>query len=1030
MACAFLLFLSMAIARSSQGFSVMSLDLGLTGQSGWQEWFNPTDSPEGTYLGTLLETQTNLTGIIPLGRTLQPGTHYVTFKIYDYKKDGILDFTIGGVSVQVTNLNALDFNGAWTVSEPITVTAASSNMQLTVWRTLPEGTRQLYSLFGLYITPSSEEVVYSDDSIMHVEYPTELATDPARKGNILQNGSFEVGGGHGWGLGEAGGRAFSMASLWDNGIGYEGEASLKVPNLSQLVSRPYRVRGNRQFTFSAWVKTAFNGTVTLTVESCVTKLPPGNPASVSFTESFGMSTNWQRVSISGVLLDYPTADYRLRIHVNDPQGGYTWVDAVQLEEGDLTDYVPVQPVEVGLVCSQPGNLFYEDEPRTMKLWVRNTGSTAASVTVPYEIYDYLNRQVVTGSTNVVVPANDRWSGDLDVSTGARGIFRAVLWAQGLDRTRDEIVYGVVPRPQQMGLDPSSVIGIHANLTDFQCVALQKLGVKWIRGASPILAFRWTVVEPTEGNFEWTSDDMTKASSNGISMIGTIGWFPSWAEDSQNPGHPDLEKWGTYVATLVDHYKSQVKYWEIWNEPHFTFETNFYGELLKEATLAIQGVDPEAKIIGLGGVAPTGWSIDTLDYLGPTWLTNNLAVLSTHQYPKNGAASYVGWRNISANYNLPVWNTEAGVWGRGAYTSENSDFIQADGYIWPVKASERFEFGQRGAPELLAYGFLNSVGHGLAKYFYYDARIHVGPAYQLSHPTIFEYDDSIRAKGIAYAVLAKLFDHSVGLGNISPNSESYMYLYDRGGTPLVAIWSNDRINRSVALSLEPSLYQVYDLMGNPIVLTNGEIPYNSKPVYIEGEGISVAALQAAVQSGVVTTRADTTPPNLSLAVFPTGPTEANPVKLRWLAGDDTSSPWAGDSDALQYSYLLEGHDTTWSPWSALTFVDYFDLPSGIYDFQVKARDAAGNESPVSHVTVQVDNGAPSSPPSLSVSLSNGQLEMSWPLDNLGWILQSKTNSPGEMSAGNWSNVPGSDATNRVMLPIHSANSGVLFRLISP
>src|SRR6185436_15650182 len=116
-------------------------------------------------------------------------------------------------------------------------------------------------------------------------------------------------------------------------------------------------------------------------------------------------------------------------------------------------------------------------------------------------------------------------------------------------------------PQRMGLDTSSHIGIHANFTDFQSAALQKLGIKWNRASSPSRAFRWTTLQPAEGTFQWTDEDLTTATSHGVSVLATLGLFwPDWADVG---GLPDLAKWETFVGGVVNHYKNQVTHWEFW-----------------------------------------------------------------------------------------------------------------------------------------------------------------------------------------------------------------------------------------------------------------------------------------------------------------------------------------------------------------------------------------------------------------------------------------------------------------------------------
>jgi hypothetical protein len=947
------------VRGAAQGFAVGSLDLGLDNQPGWFVWYNATDSPETAYLATIHENEESVSGIVQLGRTLAPGHYYIAAKVIDYNAGGTLDFNIGG-GLATTPLDSHDFNGQWTLPVAIDVATASTTLQITLHRSNPPGTRQIFLFRGIYITPQQGEIVFADDSILNPQYPTQLDPTPAHKGNILENSGFEVGTGHGWGLGEATPRSFSVASLWDNTVSFEGAASIKLPTSAELVSRIYRLRGNRQFTLSAWVKTASAGSVTLIIQNGSGGLPTNFPSAVYLSQSFSVNSSWQRVSLSGVLLDYPRSDYYIRIRVSDPVGGYTWVDGVQLEEAGLTDYASGQNPEVGLVSGQPSNLFYEDESATMQLFVRNSGASSAPATVPYEIYDYLNRRVAAGSTNVVVPAHGRWVGNLNLSTGQRGIFRVVLWVQGVEHTREEVVYGIVPRSQQAGLDTDSLIGIHTSFTEFQSSAVGKLGVKWNRASSPSKPFRWAAIEPSEGVFQWTAEDLTLATSHGVSVLGTLGLdWPAWADVG---GLPDLTKWEAFVQGVVAHYKDQVKYWEIWNEPQYQFTPSFYAQLLQRGVTAIRAVDPQAKIVGLGGVADVGWCTNALNSLPNNWLSN-LDAVSTHLYPKFNYQGYTDFRNyVRDRYGVPVWNTEAGVWDRGFYLAENSGFIQTD-YAWEQKAAERYDFGHRGAPELITYAFLNNIGNGLSKFFYYDGRIYLSPAYAISHATIFEYDDSIRAKGVVFAVLARLFDHSTGLGSISPDPNSLMFLFNRGGVPLVGLWSPDGVNRSLTISLNASSYKVYDLMGNTLNIVNGTIPYGAAPVYVEGQGIAVATLQGAVQGGTVAARADTTPPNLSLVVFPTGPTHDNPVKFRWIAVDDTSNNSLENNletqvhQLIQYSYYLQGSDAGWSGWSPKTFVDYSQLSVGSYDFQVRARDAAGNISVTNHFALIVGQPPP-------------------------------------------------------------------------
>jgi hypothetical protein len=50
-------------------------------------------------------------------------------------------------------------------------------------------------------------------------------------------------------------------------------------------------------------------------------------------------------------------------------------------------------------------------------------------------------------------------------------------------------------------------------------------------------------------------------------------------------------------------------------------------------------------------------------------------------------------------------------------------------------------------------------------------------------------------------------------------------------------------------------------------------------------------------------------------------------------------------AILYAFRLKGHSTDWSAWAANTYVDFVRVPPGSYTFEVRAKDEAGNESPV-------------------------------------------------------------------------------------
>jgi len=319
-----------------------------------------------------------------------------------------------------------------------------------------------------------------------------------------------------------------------------------------------------------------------------------------------------------------------------------------------------------------------------------------------------------------------------------------------------------------------------------------------------------------------------------------------------------------------------------------------------------------------------------------------------------------------NLGVSVWNTESGAWDLGFYQGVSSNFVAWGKNLWPHTDASRYYEGMIGAADFLTTNFLRTIAAGQSKYFYYDSRVYAAPDYFKHHPTIWEYDGTIRTKGIAYAVAGSLIDHSTPLGNVSADPNSYFLVFDKGSGPIAALFSADKKPRQTTLTLSSSQFQVLDIMGNPVSITGNIIPYGRIPVYLRGIGITAATLKSALQTAIVATRTDTIPPNVSISDAPRGPIASNAFRVRWIGLDDSSYPNLGEMNpeshmpsdtpnpvAILYSYSLSGY-SDWSPWTARTYADFTDVPNGSYTFSVKAKDEAGNESIVATRPIVVNN----------------------------------------------------------------------------
>src|SRR4030095_7113841 len=231
------------------GFWRMGRDLVLEGQTGWT-YYDGADCPEGAYMGWLYPSVPTRAATLSLGRTLKPGRYYAFVKAIDYAGTGAIDLSLGGATARIQTLNR-DWNAYWTASGVLDVPVAASTMTINLVRTVPLDNEQKYLLEGFYLTNDVKEVVTANDRILYLRYPvtSEIDTVPAVKGNILENSSFEVGTGHGWGiLNEGYDRDFTLPSLLDTTVAYHGTASLRVSDKIEVISKTYKVKSNKTHT--------------------------------------------------------------------------------------------------------------------------------------------------------------------------------------------------------------------------------------------------------------------------------------------------------------------------------------------------------------------------------------------------------------------------------------------------------------------------------------------------------------------------------------------------------------------------------------------------------------------------------------------------------------------------------------------------------------------------------------------------------------------------------------------------------------
>lgn len=177
--------------------------------------------------------------------------------------------------------------------------------------------------------------------------------------------------------------------------------------------------------------------------------------------------------------------------------------------------------------------------------------------------------------------------------------------------------------------PTNIYGVEMVeiSTPYGLTQMANAGTQWVR----VNGVLWSQVEATPGTYDWSvltglETQLANAQANGMQVVLVVRGTPGWAQ--KNPGYTcgpmtsnTIKDFANFMEALVDRYKDQVKYWEIWNEPDAAltdtppdslygcwgntsdttyFGGDFYGQMLSQVYPAVKNADSEAQVI-VGGL---------------------------------------------------------------------------------------------------------------------------------------------------------------------------------------------------------------------------------------------------------------------------------------------------------------------------------------------------------------------------------------------------------------------------------------------
>lgn len=219
-------------------------------------------------------------------------------------------------------------------------------------------------------------------------------------------------------------------------------------------------------------------------------------------------------------------------------------------------------------------------------------------------------------------------------------------------------------------------------------AMQDAGVQFVR-----MDFNWDMLNPTREEWKFGDYDATVkiARAHNLRVLGIVDYVSWWASSAQNSGDWRVRLYSEplkdydfarYTYEVVNHFKNDVRVWQIWNEPNTQdfWKPNpnpaRYASLLQEAYLAAKYADPGAVVLfaGLSGNGVEGnddaqLASHFLEDAYQAGAQGYFDVMAIHPYmlPNSGVealrAKISATRAVMDRYgdkDIPLWLTEVGV----------------------------------------------------------------------------------------------------------------------------------------------------------------------------------------------------------------------------------------------------------------------------------------------------------------------------------------------------------------------------------
>lgn len=366
---------------------------------------------------------------------------------------------------------------------------------------------------------------------------------------------------------------------------------------------------------------------------------------------------------------------------------------------------------------------------------------------------------------------------------------------------------------------------------------RKIGVKWLR-----LEFGWPLdsgwPEPRQGNFDWTRADalVKKAKEQNIRILGLLNGTARWASSAPSDAsdwrtYPprDLQDYATFVRTIVDRYKDDIQYWEIWNEPDLPYSWKAgpaaFVNILKTAYPAAKQANPRCKIVAM---ALSGGYHSFLKGVLANGGGAYFDIYSDHTYVCGEALKgrLGNIRSLFREYGSekPIWVTETGY--NSCIEKKPGESQEQEDARWREALKEQADY--------IVKEHVESLAEGVERIFLYQAS-RVGNRYVHENYGLLDETGQPLPAAVAYHLMVSKLTGATYLSELKYGREVIAYAFLKGQETVVCLWSEK--DESILLNTGGAPIRVTDVSGRQreISITGGavDLMIGRSPLFVEG-----------------------------------------------------------------------------------------------------------------------------------------------------------------------------------------------------